>query len=364
MSENVEKELPEQIQDEEEEDSGDDEDLGKYMIDDDDDLPPPASKNVEEKKIDIEDQKKELFSAKELRDYMAASVPGLKKHRGHKLPVHGNERTMNLNHMVLANITESAYFRCDLLQIKTYDEMIDEIYYKVTHLEPWEKGSRKHFTGSATGGERGMAYSSIPGVQNYVGVRGVGQGGIVSTPFCCLYKLWTIKLTRKQVELMCDHVDSPFIRGLGFLYLRFSLPPQNLLEFLQPYFNDQEEVDPKAGGGDPMTMGNLIMTMLEENHWYGTMLPRIPAKHLQEIKREIDNFRGKNSSRGGIQSVKEKGRGSSRRSRSRSPTRKKRRDPRELDDGPSSSYSSSRGRRDRNPYEDMPRGFGGRSSRY
>ena len=84
------------------------------------------------------------------------------------------------------------------------------------------------------------------------------------------------------------------------------------------------------------------MTMLEENHWYGTMLPRIPAKHLQEIKREIDYFRGKNSSRGGIQNVKEKGRGSSRRSRSRSPTRKKRRDPRELDDGPSSSYSSSR----------------------
>ena len=74
-----------------------------------------------------------------LLQYMAASVPGLKKHRGHKLPVHGNERTMNLNHMVLANITESAYFRCDLIQIKTYDEMIDEIYYKVTPLEPWEK---------------------------------------------------------------------------------------------------------------------------------------------------------------------------------------------------------------------------------
>ncbi|CBY40655.1 unnamed protein product, partial [Oikopleura dioica] len=113
MSENIKEK---QIPDPEEEDSGDDDDLGKYMIDDDDDLPPPVSKNVEEKKIDIEDQKKELFSAKELRDYMAASVPGLKKHRGHKLPVHGNERTMNLNHMVLANITESAYFRCDLLQ--------------------------------------------------------------------------------------------------------------------------------------------------------------------------------------------------------------------------------------------------------
>ncbi|CAG5085881.1 Oidioi.mRNA.OKI2018_I69.PAR.g11036.t2.cds [Oikopleura dioica] len=133
---------------EEEEESGDDDDMGKYMIDDDDDdLPAPVpKKDKSEKKIDTEDQKKELFSAKELRDYMAASVPGLKKHRGSKLPVHGNERTMNLNHMVLANITESAYFRCDLLQIKTYDDMIDEIYYKVTHLEPWEKvGIKKAF---------------------------------------------------------------------------------------------------------------------------------------------------------------------------------------------------------------------------
>ena len=49
-----------QIPEEEEEESGDDEDLAKYMIDDDDDLPSPVSKNVEEKTIDIEDQKKEI----------------------------------------------------------------------------------------------------------------------------------------------------------------------------------------------------------------------------------------------------------------------------------------------------------------
>ncbi|OTF72806.1 hypothetical protein BLA29_007385 [Euroglyphus maynei] len=27
--------------------------------------------------------------------------------------------------------------------LKTYNEVIDEIYYSVRHLEPWEKGSRK-----------------------------------------------------------------------------------------------------------------------------------------------------------------------------------------------------------------------------
>ena len=70
---------------------------------------------------------------------MAESIPSLKSFKGNKLPVHGNERTMNLNHLILANITESAYFRTDLVQHRSYDDMIDEIYYRVQHLEPWEK---------------------------------------------------------------------------------------------------------------------------------------------------------------------------------------------------------------------------------
>ena len=36
------------------------------------------------------------------------------------------------------------------MELKTYHEVVDEIYYKVQHLEPWEKGSRK------TGGQTGM----------------------------------------------------------------------------------------------------------------------------------------------------------------------------------------------------------------
>ena len=61
----------------EEEESGDDDDMGKYMIDDDDDdLPTPVpKKDKSEKKIDTEDQKKELFSAKELRDVSSMNIP-------------------------------------------------------------------------------------------------------------------------------------------------------------------------------------------------------------------------------------------------------------------------------------------------
>lgn len=41
-------------------------------------------------------------------------------------------------------------FSVNLYELKTYHEVIDEIYYKVQHLEPWEKGSRK------TAGQTGM----------------------------------------------------------------------------------------------------------------------------------------------------------------------------------------------------------------
>lgn len=59
------------------------------------------------------------------------------------LPFWGNEKTMNLNQLILTNILQSPYFKTNLYQLKTYHEVIDEIYYQVKHLEPWERGSRK-----------------------------------------------------------------------------------------------------------------------------------------------------------------------------------------------------------------------------
>ena len=58
------------------------------------------------------------------------------------LPLRCNE-TMGLNPLIYQNIQSSPYFKNNLFQLKTYHEVIDEIYYSVKHLEPWEKGSRK-----------------------------------------------------------------------------------------------------------------------------------------------------------------------------------------------------------------------------
>lgn len=45
----------------------------------------------------------------------------------------GNEKTMNLNTLVLTNIQSSPYFKVNLFELKTYHEVIDEIYYKVSY---------------------------------------------------------------------------------------------------------------------------------------------------------------------------------------------------------------------------------------
>lgn len=192
-----------------------------------------------------------------------------KEKKGNVLPIWGNERTMNMNPLILTNIQSSHYFKVNLYELKTYHEVIDEIYYKVQHLEPWEKGSRK------TAGQTGMCG----------GVRGVGAGGIVSTAYCLLYKLFTLKLTRKQVNGLITHQDSPYIRGLGFMYIRYTQPPADLWDWYDEYLEDEEEIDVKAGGGQSMTIGNMLKLFLTKLEWFSTLFPRIPVPIQQKLEK-------------------------------------------------------------------------------
>nr|VZI29465.1 unnamed protein product [Spirometra erinaceieuropaei] len=92
--------------------------------------------------------------------------------RGNNLKLWGNLTTMNLNNMIYTNIQQSPYFKSNLIELKTYHEVIDEIYYKLKGL--------------------------------------------------------------------LEHPDSPYIRGLGFMYIRYCLPPEDLWIWYAPYLDDTE----------------------------------------------------------------------------------------------------------------------------
>lgn len=63
----------------------------------------------------------------------AAQMMGqMEKRLKNTLPLYGNKESMNLNSMVLTNIVGSPYFKEELINYKTFHEVIDEVYYKVS----------------------------------------------------------------------------------------------------------------------------------------------------------------------------------------------------------------------------------------
>lgn len=76
-----------------------------------------------------------------------------------------------------------------------------------------------------------------------------------SSCYCLLFKLGTLKLSKKQVYLLMDHGDSPYIRAMGFMYVRYMMDPATFWDWFEPYLSDEEEIDVKAGGGKNMTIG-------------------------------------------------------------------------------------------------------------
>ena len=62
---------------------------------------------------------------------------------------------------------------------------------------------------------------------------------------------------------MLDHKDSPYIRALGFLYLRYVCNPKELWEWFRDYVKDEESFSPSpAGHGKTITIGTFARDIL------------------------------------------------------------------------------------------------------
>ncbi|CAM9395331.1 unnamed protein product [Chrysoparadoxa australica] len=168
-----------------------------------------------------------------------------------ELPMHGNNRTYNLNSLLAANIVNSEYFR-SLVPMTTYQEIVDEVYTRCSHCAPWATGT-----------------SRIP-----------------SSLFCLLLKAFSLRFTKNQMNQLLVHEDSPYIRTLGFLYLRYSCPPKELWGWFVDYIDDPEEFKPTPDS-PVMTMGQYVQKLITDMQYYGTMLPRIPVPIERSMKVQL-----------------------------------------------------------------------------
>eukprot|EP01101_Sappina_pedata_P000603 TRINITY_DN10800_c0_g1_i1.p1 TRINITY_DN10800_c0_g1~~TRINITY_DN10800_c0_g1_i1.p1 ORF type:complete len:394 (+),score=85.34 TRINITY_DN10800_c0_g1_i1:2-1183(+) len=167
------------------------------------------------------------------------------------LKVIGNQESCNLPNVILTNIIELPYY-LDLCEYTTHTEIIDEIYSEVSFLDPW-----------------------LPGT------------GVPSTAFCNLYRLHNLGPSEATLQDMIDHRDSPYIRGIGFLYLRFALPARDIWDWFEPYFLDQEEI--KVGQRTkPTTIGKFLKNLLIELKYFDINLPRIPIPVHRQMLKDIE----------------------------------------------------------------------------
>ncbi len=98
------------------------------------------------------------------------------------------------------------------------------------------------------------------------------------------------------MKLLLDHVDSPYIRGIGFLYLRYAGQPTTVWEWIEPYLNDDEPITVAATsskynkarqGQQPKsdTIGSFVRRLFSsERDFYGTMLPRLPIQVERDLQ--------------------------------------------------------------------------------
>lgn len=142
-----------------------------------------------------------------------------------------------------------------------------------------------------------MAVPWIPGTHNQrrtsgmcSAARGVSDAGIPSMCFILLYKLHCLKPSAQQINKLINHGDSPYIRVMGFLFLRYCCDPKKMWDWFENYFEDEEEFHLRGEKSDkhPTTIGHWLRSLLTDLDYHDTMLPRIPVPIMRDYKSKLD----------------------------------------------------------------------------
>jgi len=161
-----------------------------------------------------------------------------------------NPKTYGFSGLLQTHIVECAHFK-SLLTLETFEQLVEETYQFANSVEPY------------------MANS----------------GTLPSALFCCLYRFFTMGLDGRNLKRLIENQDSPYIRCCGFLYARLGLPHDQVLGWLGEYLIDDEEFKPSPDSDYKTTIGEYVETLLSQDKYYNTVLPRLPMvtkRHVEE----------------------------------------------------------------------------------
>uniref|UniRef100_A0A7S4R0D4 Pre-mRNA-splicing factor 38 n=1 Tax=Alexandrium monilatum TaxID=311494 RepID=A0A7S4R0D4_9DINO len=170
-----------------------------------------------------------------------------------------NPKTFGFSPLLQTHIVESAHFKA-LLSLETFEQLVEEMYQFADNIEPYMQNS-----------------NTTP-----------------SALFCCLYRLFTMGTDKRQLGRLIDNVDNPYVRCIGFLFIRFGLHPDQLWPWLGEYVLDDEELRPSKDSEWHTTVGEFVEGLLSQDKYYSTVLPRMPMstkRHLEAKLAPITQYR-------------------------------------------------------------------------
>jgi len=105
---------------------------------------------------------------------------------------------------------------------------------------------------------------------------------------CCVYRLYTFALEEEDLRRITDSHVSTVVRCVGFLFIRYTVPPEELWEKLEEFILDDAKIQPRDGGkASAITVGEYIEGLLLKDKYYSTPLPRIPASVRRKLEEKI-----------------------------------------------------------------------------
>lgn len=178
-----------------------------------------------------------------------APVPAAPRKPGEKPVETQHDRCYNMNPIMARSVSNSIYYK-NLFEIRTFEAVFEKCREDVFDLEP------------------------------------VTRNKTPAPAFCILFKLFTMKLSEPQLASLLESEEG-VLRGIGFLYIRFLIPPKKLWFWFKNSFADTTPIPIGNNGETTELARDFVKRILKEQKYQGYSLPKIPIPVHREYRKKI-----------------------------------------------------------------------------
>jgi len=157
--------------------------------------------------------------------------------------------------MLKEQIVKSTYFK-RLVATTAVDSIIEEIHKSVTGIEVFCPGATKISCSVSSNNSPTCFICHVAHLED-----------VLAANF------------ENELTLLVDNREHAVVRCVGLLYLRFVTPVEDLLSVFEEYLLDDMELSYDKGGGViTTTIGEYVESLLMQDKYFDSPLPRLPVK--------------------------------------------------------------------------------------